>query len=315
MNDSISPLISVALPAYKPYFLKKAISSVLHQSYKDFELIIINDCSPYNLDEIVSGFSDSRIRYYKNSVNLGKEEPVKNWNECLKHARGEYFVLFSDDDILHQDFLCELIILSKKYPNVDLFHTRVSKINSNDQVIGFTPLCPEYESVIELVWHTVNGYRNLYVTEFLCRTEPLRKIGGFYNLPLAWGSDYVTWFALASSGGVAYSPKPLCSWRSSEFNISAAGDSYLRLKALKGYRKWMIEFLNSYVAQNNVESEQLIQTRNLVDEFFSKKREYLLGQAIQKMGIARTLINIPDIYVTYDLPLTKLLFQYIKALK
>ena len=57
---------SFVLPAYKAHFLSQAVDSILSQTYTEFELIIVNDASPEDLDSIVESYSDSRIRYYKN---------------------------------------------------------------------------------------------------------------------------------------------------------------------------------------------------------------------------------------------------------
>ena len=63
---------SVAIPAYKPQFLKEAIESVQAQSFTDWELIIVDDCSPADLRSIVAPFLlDSRISYYRNEKNFG----------------------------------------------------------------------------------------------------------------------------------------------------------------------------------------------------------------------------------------------------
>ena len=61
---------TIAIPAYKSEFLKDCIQSILVQTFEDFELIIVNDASPENIDEVVHSFSDHRIRYYKNEENF-----------------------------------------------------------------------------------------------------------------------------------------------------------------------------------------------------------------------------------------------------
>ena len=62
---------SVLIPAYKGKFLEHTIHSVLSQNYQEFELIIVDDCSPEDLQAIVNKFSDSRILYYRNEQNCG----------------------------------------------------------------------------------------------------------------------------------------------------------------------------------------------------------------------------------------------------
>ena len=85
----MTPLVSIAIPAYKKKFLAEAIQSVLNQSIQDFELIIVNDKSPEDIDCVVENFNDKRIRYFTNDTNLGGKNPAQNWNKCLSYAQGE----------------------------------------------------------------------------------------------------------------------------------------------------------------------------------------------------------------------------------
>ena len=78
-------LFSITIPAYKRAFLQECIQSVLTQTYADFELVIVNDHSPEDLDEIVNGFHDERIRYYKNEMGFGAEHVVSGVCERRFH--------------------------------------------------------------------------------------------------------------------------------------------------------------------------------------------------------------------------------------
>lgn len=64
---------SFILPAYKAKYLSMAIKSILNQTYTDFELVVIDDASPEDLRSIVESFSDDRVLYFRNPVNLGGE--------------------------------------------------------------------------------------------------------------------------------------------------------------------------------------------------------------------------------------------------
>lgn len=81
---------SVTVPAYKAQFLGECIDSILAQTYKNFEVIIVNDASPQDLDSIVKRYDDPRIHYYKNKVGFGAEHVVGNWNKYLEYATGDY---------------------------------------------------------------------------------------------------------------------------------------------------------------------------------------------------------------------------------
>ena len=74
MHPKIS--FTIAIPAYKGKFLKEAIQSCFNQTYALFEIIVLDDASPENIMEICYGFSDPRLKYFRNDVNVGAEKVV-----------------------------------------------------------------------------------------------------------------------------------------------------------------------------------------------------------------------------------------------
>ena len=105
MESSIaSPKISVMLLTYnRSKLLPRAIKSVLNQTFKDFELVIVNNAATDNTDEIVKSFlGDKRIVYKKHEKNTG---PFGGLNTCLDNVSGQYVLNLADDDELVQDAL------------------------------------------------------------------------------------------------------------------------------------------------------------------------------------------------------------------
>lgn len=91
------PAVSVILPAYNAErFLKDSIDSILNQTFKDFELIILNDGSTDRTEDIILSYSDPRIRYVKNEQNL---KLIKTLNKGIDLARGKYIARMDADDI------------------------------------------------------------------------------------------------------------------------------------------------------------------------------------------------------------------------
>jgi len=93
----ITPLISVLIPAYRPDWLDLAISSVLFQTYQNFEILIGDDCPSKDVQLVVSKWSDKRIRYQKNP-NRGL--PGSNRDFLIGMAQGEFIKFVFDDDFL-----------------------------------------------------------------------------------------------------------------------------------------------------------------------------------------------------------------------
>lgn len=107
MTAGENPIASVCIPTYRgAAFLPASIESVLNQSYPHFEMWIIDNDSPDDTQAVVSRYTDSRIRYLRNAQNLG---PEGNFNRCLDVAKGKYFKLLPDDDLLAPDCLREQV--------------------------------------------------------------------------------------------------------------------------------------------------------------------------------------------------------------
>jgi glycosyltransferase involved in cell wall biosynthesis len=289
VNSKITK-VTIGLPVVKIQFLREAILSCLNQTFSDFDLLIFNFNAIQEIrtqiDQIIKSFNDRRISYFN---NIKHTEIINDWNAVLNQSGGEYFVLFSDDDIMERDFLRELINLSEKYPLTDIFHSRVRIIDEDSKLLNYSSSCPEWESVYNYIWHRMNSYRNHYVPEFMCRTSALKKIGGFIEFPLAWCSDDATWYLLAKQNGIGYCDRPLCNWRYSDINISKIGDIRLRFDALLLYDKWLQNFLSELKPVSQFEKELLFMILNMKEKWFENAKTLLLSKETQNQSIIRVL--------------------------
>lgn len=99
-------MISVIMTVYNvEKYIKKAISSVLNQTYSDIELIIVDDCSPDKSIEIAKGFNDDRIKFITNGVNMGAGYSRK---VGIENAKGDYLITIDADDWVEPQFLQNL---------------------------------------------------------------------------------------------------------------------------------------------------------------------------------------------------------------
>ena len=114
----MSPVVSILMPVYKtaPY-LREAMDSILSQTFTDFELIILNDCSPDNADEILDTYTDSRIVRYKGEKNVGLSNIL---NVGIRMARGKYIARMDSDDLSMPDRLQIQVDYLDTHPGIDL---------------------------------------------------------------------------------------------------------------------------------------------------------------------------------------------------
>lgn len=241
------PFFSVTIPAYKTLFLDEAIKSILAQTYDRFELIIVDDCSPFDIKSVVKQYRDNRIRYFRNEKNCGAINVVDNWNLCLSYAKGDYVICMGDDDRLLPNCLEEYAKLINKYPEIGLLHGWTQIIDEESKVFYLTTHRCEYETAMSLVWHRWNAYTYQYIGDFCFHREWLRQQGGFYKIPLAWGSDNISAVIGATKNGVANTQVPVFQYRRNRYTISSTGNLDIKMKAILMEQNWHKKFIEEYV--------------------------------------------------------------------
>lgn len=121
--------ISVLMTAYNAaQTIAETITSVLNQTFPNFEFIIVNDGSTDNTEEIVAGYKDKRIRLLNNSNNMGI---IDSANNGLEHCRGEYICRIDADDICHKDRFLHQYRFMERRPNCIVSGTHYRKIKNN----------------------------------------------------------------------------------------------------------------------------------------------------------------------------------------
>ena len=112
------PLVTIAIPTFnRASWLKDCIASALSQTYQHFEVLVSNNASTDETEQVLGDFNDRRLRVIKQKTNIG---PLPNWNACLAGARGEYIVLVCDDDRIAPWLLERCIGLVEKEPRIPI---------------------------------------------------------------------------------------------------------------------------------------------------------------------------------------------------
>lgn len=215
-------LISFVLPAYKEMYLSKAIESILHQTYPYWELIIVDDASPEPISIMINQYKDKRIKYIRNKTNIGKTNLIRNWNNCITYAHGEYIILASDDDMYNQYFLEEVICLIQKYPEISIIRSGVKKIDGNDNIIDVDQYFKEFISGSEFTYSWSKGQISC-IGNYVFKKNKLTEIGGFVSFPKGHYSDDATALTL-SKQGIACTKDNTFYFRVSTNNLSNNND-------------------------------------------------------------------------------------------
>lgn len=123
-------LVSIIMPSWNTAeFIGESIQSVINQTYKNWELIIVDDCSTDNTDEIVDDFLDKRIKYLKNDKNRGAAFAR---NRALRQAKGEWIAFLDSDDLWKPEKLEHQLKFMKQYNLIFSYH-EYEKIDEQSQ--------------------------------------------------------------------------------------------------------------------------------------------------------------------------------------
>lgn len=112
-----SPLVSFVVPCYRmAHLLPECVHSILSQSYQNFEILIMDDCSPDDTPVVARSFRDPRISHIRNEENLGH---LRNYNKGISLAEGRYIWLISADDVLRRPYVLErYVTFMEQHPAV-----------------------------------------------------------------------------------------------------------------------------------------------------------------------------------------------------
>ncbi|HFD4037848.1 TPA: glycosyltransferase family 2 protein [Vibrio parahaemolyticus] len=196
-------LVSIIMPSYNSEgTILESIQSVLSQTYKNWELIIVDDRSTDNTWQVIQTYADKydNIRIYQNKENLGAGA---SRNFAIKKAKGRFIAFLDSDDLWTEDKLAEQIpfMLENNYP---LTYTHYSRFNSEEELSVVT--APEYTTYKKLMYSNVIGC--------LTAVYDTQALGKRYMPLIRKRQDMGLWLDILKDTPKAYClPKPLAKYR------------------------------------------------------------------------------------------------------
>jgi glycosyltransferase involved in cell wall biosynthesis len=192
-------------------YLSTTINSIINQYYKDWELIIIDDCSVDNTYEIASKFADtdSRIRILSNNKNKG---PAKTRNKGIREAKGKYLTFIDSDDLWEKDFISKSISFLQEN-NYSFCFSSYYRVDE-----GLDPLYTPF-----IVPKKVSYNDLLKTCPISCLTAfiDIGKIGKYYMPDLKQRQDYGLWLNILKDVDFAYGiKKKLATYRIRKGSVS-----------------------------------------------------------------------------------------------
>jgi len=211
------PLVSVVIPVYNgERYLDEAIKSILNQSYKNFELIIVDDFSKDKSFVIVKKYAekDKRITAIKNEKNIGQSRTVR---KGLGLAKGKYFCKLDNDDVADKDRLKIEVEFMEKNPEYVVVGSDINIVNEESKTVHYRKYPRTDEDIRKTIF-----YKSPFAFPSTCiRLAAMRKIKD-YNNGLTFSEDYMLWYELLKLGKGANLKKPLLNYRISPHQAKSA---------------------------------------------------------------------------------------------
>lgn len=224
--------VTIGLSVYNAgKYLKDCIQSILNQTYKNIEIIILNDGSSDNSFEIVNGFNDSRILYIDDGLNKGL---VFRLNQMVKIASGDFFVRMDADDIMFPDRIEQQLNVFKQYPNTDIVHSSAISIDESNNVLGLKLAASEITRE-----NVLNGIIPIHPTVMGKKEWFLQNIyvSDFYLM-----EDFELWYRTAYSSAFKNTSSPVLFYRELSQN-----NSFKYLKMIPSKREFARKYTLSYL--------------------------------------------------------------------
>ena len=206
---STNPKISVIMSSYnRTQYIKEAIESILNQTYKDFEFIIIDDCSKKETQDVIENYAqnDERIIFLKNEYNMGQ---ALTRNRGLEIAKGEYIAILDDDDISLPIRFEKQVEYMDKNPEIILSGTDIETFGGNEISSSWVDLFdPEIISVL------INFYNPFCASTLMFRNNFIKEHNIKYDNSVCHVEDYDLYRQILVAGGkISNLPQVLVKYR------------------------------------------------------------------------------------------------------
>jgi len=236
----MAPKVSVVIPVYNgARYLSVAVESILHQTFTDFELIIIDDGSTDETWTILNNFNDPRLRLVQNEKNIGVS---KSANKGLALAQGMYIARMDADDISLPERLSRQVDFLETHPEIGVLGTGFKVIDGYGR-FSDTHLPPAQDAILR--WYLC-FFCPIAHSTVMMRRQTVEQVGG-YSSEIVLAEDYDLWQRLSSTTRLSNLQDVLVFYRIHDENASTKHALALNQTAARISRQMMSGLLNEEV--------------------------------------------------------------------
>lgn len=239
--------VSVVITSYNyDKYIKDAIESILNQSYSDFELVIIDDCSTDNSVKIIKQFEDERIKFIQNEENLGLKSSIQ---KAISYCSGEWIAFLESDDLWLPDTLEKRLACAEKYPQVGIIFNDVLEFGDEDWLLAVKNNFDRVRKILSKktfpknIFYDINVH-NLILTfsSVMIKRELFENVS--FETPIDALLDWWLYIHIAYNTEAYYMKDKLTKWRQHK-------QSYIMRKKKSKFKMANIEaYLDVYKTKN-----------------------------------------------------------------
>jgi len=240
------PEVSVVMPVYNgEKYLREAIESILNQTFKDFEFLIIDDCSEDRSIEIIKSYHDKRIKLLKNNQHLGIS---RSCNKGIESAKGKYIARMDCDDISLPERLKKQVLFMEKNPHIAACSTWVEVFGKEKDIWKF-PLDPE-EIKCYLLFCSSLTHPGAIIRRYIFTEERI-----LYDHTFDDSEDHELWVRIAEKFPMANLGEILIKYRKHDTQVSTGRKEEQILKTEKILKKLLLNMgINPTEKEFNIHS-------------------------------------------------------------
>lgn len=274
------PMVTVLMPVYNgSLYLGEAMDSILRQTFYDFEFLIIDDGSTDTTVDIISSYSDGRIRLLKNEANTGIAASLNKGIEC---ARGRYIARMDCDDISMPERLYKQVLFMEQHPQIGVCGSWIRTIGDWYQGQLWQLSTDPEEIKCRLLFCTTLSHPSVMI-----RRKILEDTGLRYDSSYRHAEDYKLWMELAKKTLLANIPEVLVEYR---FNSNQVSTKYHheQMAEVDGIRLEQLHALGIEPTSNEMEIHRKISVGDL-----SQNKEFtkMLDSWLGKLEHANSLVR------------------------
>lgn len=305
------PQVTVLMPVFNgAKFLEQAIASILSQSFRDFEFIVIDDASHDATPAILKGCHDPRFITIRNEQNLGL---TRSLNTGLRMARGEFIARMDADDLSMPERLEVQTAYLRSHPEVGLVCSAARIIDKDDRPVGLH--APRFSP--EHLFFFLNFKNCIVHSSVLFRRETASRLGG-YNERLPFAQDYEFWCRFSKTARIFQLDQELVCWRQHKGSISAGKKELQDQAAYEVVGKNLRQLTGRQISRDELTKMQYEcpENENDLTKIVSLLARIRRGLLKQESGIIKALqLNAGQIRRIANDSRRRLLYRYFRRLK